>query len=263
MIKKAANWIMANKIRFFFVAGILTLIGIIVLDLTYLDSDSKKDVVIEAHGMLFDIILFGIILSAYEYITSKNSKIEKYQDEIRDFLGWDEKEATYRIVGNIKRLNRLNVCRIYLFGAYLKGAKLGGTNLSGARLDIANLERASLANSNLRKTGLPSAKLNKASLSNADLTDAKIYHADLEGAYLTGANLTGADLERANLSGTRLKDANLERANLKEARNLTFEQLLEVKSLYQCEGLDPELEAKLIRAKPCLFMEKGCLKEEE
>ncbi len=79
----------------------------------------------------------------------KSRRIEQWKEEIDDYRGWDEKEATYRIVGMIKRLNKHNVTRIDLSRCFLKGANLENANLEGANLFRANLQGASLWSANL------------------------------------------------------------------------------------------------------------------
>jgi uncharacterized protein YjbI with pentapeptide repeats len=66
--------------------------------------------------------------------------------------------------------------------------------------------------------------------------------ANLEKADLFSANLEGANLFLANLEG-----ANLAEVNLKDAKNLSPEQLSNVKTLYNTkldEGLLMQLKAK-------------------
>jgi len=65
--------------------------------------------------------------------------------------------------------------------------------------------------------------------------DGKYISFDLQKTYLREANLEGTNLENSNL-----EDAYLERANPKEAKNLTIDQLSNVKTFYNAE-LDEEL----------------------
>ncbi len=94
--------------------------------------------------MSFDLLIFGLFLlwltKPGEKRRERDLNIQRYQEEIEDYLGWDEKEAMYRIVGNIKRLNREGITNIYLKKANLKGADLHKANLEGANLTDARLE---------------------------------------------------------------------------------------------------------------------------
>ena len=55
-MEKIWNWIIGNKARFFLSAGVLA--AIILLALDWMRGFDKDGVLVEAHGMFFDIILF-------------------------------------------------------------------------------------------------------------------------------------------------------------------------------------------------------------
>jgi hypothetical protein len=97
-------------------------------------------------------------------------------------------------------------------------------NLSKTCLDGIGLYEDHLEGIYFRGTHFKRAYINKVHLEEADLRE----------AYFTEADLKGTNFERAILFG----------ANLKGAKNLTVDQLCNVKTLYKAE-LDPELEAEL------------------
>ncbi len=126
----------------------------------------------------------------------------------------------------------------YLSRADLSGADLSGTYLSKADLRGTYLSRADLSGADLSRTDLSKANLNGADLSRTALSAAMLIETDLSGADLSKANLNGADLSKTNFSNVK---------------NITFEQLLIVISLYECKGLPNALVARLKAAKPELF----------
>ena len=137
-------------------------------------------------------------------------------------------------------------------------ANLRDADLRGANFTNANLEGAFLINTDLTSANLSNASLNGAYILGAMLYDTNLSKAELSGAYLYdsylyGAVLVDAELSGADFRGTRLWGADLRSANLSKARNLTFEQLLQVKTLYQCRYLDQTLKKQLRATKPCLF----------
>ena len=198
-----------------------------------------EGVSVESFGMLFDIFVLGVIFNYFankgekkrefeRQVREKQLKIIRYLEEIDDYRGWDEKEAMFRIVGNIKRLMKLGQKKLILHDCYLKGANLIDAQLQGADLQQATLMGADLWDANLRG----------ANLAMANLQDAKLQGTIFEGAKLSAANLKGADLEGVSLQG---------------AEGLHVGMLLEVKRLYKVKGLDPELEKELKAQKPELF----------
>ena len=219
----------------------------------YIDETDAflMNVMAEAHGTVFDLLIIGWFLLWVNKLAERRVRNNRYREEIDDYLGWKSPEATHRIAGNIRRLNRsgvrerMRLTEAYLFGANLGGAQLKeadlwganleganlreaaleGANLAGASLEGADLERANLKNADLRGAALKEADLERANLKNADLRGVSLTSADLQYAILTGgnlerANLTGANLRGANLEGANLRGATLEGVNLRGA-NLT------------------------------------------
>lgn len=193
-MKKKAIDFLTTKPGFFLGAALLWL-GVMCL-LNSMDVGpngfSWHDLLVEANGMFFDLLVFGIFLSIYEASKEKKEKIERLNEEIDDYRGWDEKEATYRIVGAIRRLkregvNQIDLKKCYLVNAYLPKAILSNSDLSGANL------------------------------AGADLSGAYLTDANLIGANLVGANLSGANLTRARMKGAKLCKANFSNADLTEA----------------------------------------------
>ena len=107
------------------------------------------------------------------------------------------------------------------------------------------------------RANLEHANLVGATLIRANLQNAFLLSINLEGAYLSNANLQGAFLDFSNLQGawlgnTNLQGCSLQRANLSSANNLTIEQLLEVKTLYEAK-LPDGMEEEIRRQRPELF----------
>lgn len=209
------NCFFENKITFFVYVAVALGIVIVLIDYytcNLYNSEFWENVLVEAHGMWMDIILFGIILTLYERFTDEHKEIKKLHEQIDDYRGWNEPEATYKIVGCIKRLNKKGVTMINLNDCFLEGANLEGVNLRGSNLDCANLKKATLINVNLKYT-----RLRGANLQESYLTDANLYKADLKKANLRKANLAETNLQEATLNGADLKEAILYKANLKGA----------------------------------------------
>lgn len=236
-----------NPIASAVVALLAALILVIPLSalITRYNKSFLENILGEAHGMILDILVIGIFILWLNNRAEVIRKIKDYRDEISDFLPWNEKEATYRIVGIIKRLNRLKINNIYLAGAYLRGAFLPKINLKEAILTNANLIDSILTHSNLQEAHLEYALLQKASLIETNLIGAFLQGADLRDAFLIGADLNKANLENADLR----------RTDIRKVKGLTLEQLSKVKSLYGVEGLDDALYERIKEYHPNLFKE--------
>jgi len=201
------------------------------LDYWLNEPEFLTNVVAEVHGVLLDLLLFGCLLLWFDQKAERRRRIERYENAIEDFLGWETEEAMYRTVGNIRRLNREGAVPETLKGAYLKNADLKGADLSKASLHGATLVGADLANADLSDTYL----------GNADFSEANLRKADLSGAHFgVFAGMPAPDDAR----NTVLSGAILRGADLREIRNATADTFAEVETLFKAR-LDPDLEARI------------------
>lgn len=212
---------------------------------------------VEAHGMIFDITIIGILIFWLNQNGEKRQRIRTYRDEIDDFRLWESDEAAFRTVGNIKRLNRHNIFEINLVNCYLARTNLNYVILQGSNLNSANLSNASLIESNLQnsrlnQTNLENSNLNQANLtssyaSGANFKDAFLIKANFENAFLIKTNFKNAFLMESNLKGSYLMGADFENASLykadfRGAKGLSIDQLAKAKTLYLAQFDDELLE---------------------
>lgn len=289
-------WMTLYPRNFFVVAILLVFPLIFILDLIWLESaGGLGGVLIEAHGLVFDLIVFGIVLSLYEHYrqqqensnkaqVERQDRIKRYHEEIDDFRGWKEKEASYRIAGNIRRLikegvseidlsncfleganlkkivlNEANLVNVSLVGASLRNAKLPRANLDGAILKNADLNDIDLNHADLSYTDLTEAQLSKADLNGANLYKAKLKNTLLRNAKLNNADLTGAKLFKtylfeADLTGADLTNASLIEVTLDKAKGLSVEMLKKCHTIYKSEkGIPENMQSQLWKENPKLF----------
>jgi len=240
------------------------------LSIPYYRDDRElfyENILIEAHGMLFDLLIIGILLVWLNKNGEKQLRIKRYSEEIDDYRHWKSEEATYKIIGNIKRLNKDKITQIELYNAYLKSANLNYVDLTGSNMNYVVMDEATLINSllnrvRLNQASLKNAKINKAELKGsflggANCEGASMIKCDLENAQLIKTNLKGAFLMDANMKGAMLAgadftNANLMKADLRGAQGVSAEQLSTARSLAKA-FLDPELEQELKEKYPKLF----------
>lgn len=210
-------------------------------------DDFIKQVIVEAHGTVFDIAVIGILIFWLNQNGEIRQRIRTYRDEIDDFRLWESDEAAFRTVGNIKRLNRHKIHDINLVNCYLARTNLNYVNLKGSNLNSANISHSSLIetnleNSRLNQTNFENSNLNSALLkgayaSGANFKDAFLIKANFENAFLIksdfqNAFLMEADLRNCYLMGANFENASLYKADLRGAKGLTIEQLMQAKTLY-------------------------------
>ena len=233
---RADRPVLLSFLVFLAVSGILVPVS---LDDWLENPEFLTNVLAEAHGTLLDLLLFGCLLLWFDRKAERKRRIEKYTNAISDLLGWHAEMAMYRIVGNIRRLNREGVPPESLKRAYLKGADLKGADLSETSLHEADLSGADLQNANLSNTYLGTA----------DLSGANLQKATLSGAHFgVFAGVVASEDEQ----DTALSGANLRGADLRDIRNATAETFADVETLFKAR-LDPELEAEIEAEYPDLL----------
>jgi len=214
---------------------------VVPLSLDYWQGDSEfgLNVLAEAHGVLFDLLLFGCLLLWFDQKADRRRRIERYENAINDFLGWQTPEAMYRISGNIRRLNREGAVPESLKNAYLAEADLKGANLSNVSLNGATLTGGTLQD----------VDLSGAYLGNADLSDTDLHRADLSGAHFgVFSGMRAANGTRK----TKIEDAYLREADLRGIRNASAETFAGAKTLYKA-WLDPDLREEIEEEYPDLL----------
>ena len=235
-MKKLWNWILSSSIRIFFSLAIIATLLIIVLD--SLDGEFNfHDILVEAHGLVYDLIVFGVIIALYDTWRDKKEKariekaeqdqlIQRYQEELDDYRNWDALEAMHRVDGILRRLEKLvdwrtiDIKDLHLGGCELKYVvkafeeEIPFCSLQGFKFDKQYLEENNLNIDFLKSAFLSMVNLESAKLSGANLESARLSGANLESARLSGANLESATLWYAHLESTDLREANLESANL-------------------------------------------------
>ena len=214
----------------------------------YQDKEYLDNVLLEAHGMIFDLIVIGVISTWLIKRGHKRQQIQHYKDDIDDFRNWSSEQAAYKILGNIKRLNKLGVSKIDLSHCFLNNLQMKNVNLEEAELYKIDLEGSNLYQAVLKKASLTESNLKGINLHWACLEGARLGYTNLENADLRDANLREADLFMANLKG-----ANLRGANLRVTRNLKLKQLSTVRTLFRAE-LDSYLEQEIKKKFPALLM---------
>jgi hypothetical protein len=232
--------------RFTFIIGAILAIVIAIFDI-YDCEFSRHDILVEAHGLIFDLLLVGVIFAFYESFKEKIGRIRQYQEEIYDFRDWHSEEAMHRISGIIRRLNEDGVSRINLFRCGLTNAKLRFVKLTGSHLHKTEFIKADLESAKLNNTNMSYANFSEANLKYAHLD-----HSDLMNANFSNADLSNADLESclccdsifldADLTNTYFKLSDLTGAKLDGAKVVDINWFDELKR-QQCVGI-PDLELR-------------------
>jgi hypothetical protein len=193
-LRRILGWFDANELRISVLVFILASIILLLLDLKY--GVRLSDILVEAHGLLMDIVVFGCLILWFNLRRDKRERIRQYRETLEDLSDWDSEEGVLKKVGVINRLLDIGGPQAlpYLDSNQLPNANFQGVYMPGACLSFSNLTNAFLNGIYLAGAELIGSNLNGACLASAVL----------ENADLRGANLAGADLEEIKLNGAKL-----------------------------------------------------------
>lgn len=210
-------WLLNRPAIFFLLMAIIAFCLLLYFD--KLDENfSWHDLLVEAHGMLYDLIVFGIILAIYDSLKNRNEKITRYKEELEDYRGWKGEEARFRVNGLIRRCNNLNFTNLDISNLYLVGSSLTNANLKKAKANGVDFSESILSETIFDYSSLVSAKFNNTKLDdvsfrNCDLTWAKFKNPEINRTSFDNSKLVGVEFSNIRFPFiASFKNSNLKRA---------------------------------------------------
>jgi len=202
-------------------AAIVIAAVLLALDLRFWNRSYWSELLVDAHGMLVELVLLGCVLFWFERRRERRRERRESIAEIRMHLEGirlaDDARSLAVKCALLKRLSdqglpagdlfAIRLEKQHLPGINWSNAQIASSHLSGSMLDNAVLEGADARNADLSHCYLRFSKCAGASFAFADLTGASFIGADLRDADFQGANLVGTDFTRADLSGAQLMPA--------------------------------------------------------
>lgn len=243
----------------FFRASIVSLaiISFIVVVLSFKLGvyDDFSDILVEAHGLIFDIVIFGILLQLFIIRRDRKERIRRYKDNIEDYNSLKTEESKTIIMSNVKKLLSEGVSDLFLMNSYLPSSTFSHDNFSETMFIESDLN-------NTRFHG----KYNKCSFALADMHESELINCTLKDTLFTETNLRNttfshckvlkghfykANLENATFYFCDLKDCFFDKANIKNTK-FAFADGLKAENLINCiniefailpDGMKEEIEA--------------------
>ena len=227
-------------------------------------------VLVEAHGMVFDLAIIGILLYWVDQQRERRKEIKRYEEELEDFQSLHTPDSALRSAGNIRRLNKLKVHNFSLTDHFLEKTNLSFFTLRGSTLTRVSLERAkaigtNFSDVNINQANCEGGNFNMANFSGAfatgvnfsssllvktNFSNAQLINSDFSNTFLNETNFNGALLIKATFKGAKLK-----LTDFLNAQGLTVEMLLSVESIDSVR-LDPMLATELISKHPQFMLNK-------
>lgn len=205
-----------------------------------------ENVLVEAHGLVFDIFVLGLILVWMDSYRQKRELIARNQEGLLDLNTFVDQESVKRKINMIKRLNdygvyKIDVTDLALCDIELKGFRINKSRLYGLKLkkcrvfnlDISNskLNSADFSGSIIKKSNILDTNLNNAKFIGSMLIGIDYKNSNLSRVNFLNAKLKGADFRGCNLEKTVFDNADLKQANIRNCKNISHEALAKAKCL--------------------------------
>lgn len=171
-----------------------------------------EGVLTETVGMLFDILILLVFISYIEQKAEKKRRIERYKEELNDYKGWNEKEAVYRVVGIVRRLQKEKEYNLDLSGYYLNSASLQKLNLSDSFFRDSYLKGAFIEDCNFNNSSILESNLKEIYITHSDFSNSSIIHSELQKSNIRYSKFSNLDFAGSNLSNSNFSDSNFEHA---------------------------------------------------
>ena len=242
-----------TPIRFFLLIAALVFIVLLSLDLFY--RPEVKDILVEFHGLFFDLLVFGILITIYEAWNKTRERIDLLHDQLDDYWDWKTEEGILRKVGIIKRLIELNHPIPRMTAIHLQNADFYNIKFNRLLLQDSNLENSkfnwtelndSLLSGNFRFSNFEHSKFQDSAILQSDFESANMQFVDFGKTEIRGnvrfikTNLHCADFTKVSLKseafaypdfdGADLSEADLSGVDLTFCKGLTLKQINSAKT---------------------------------
>ncbi|RYV01806.1 hypothetical protein SOPP22_15740 [Shewanella sp. OPT22] len=206
-----------------------------------------ENVLVEAHGLLFDILIIGVIVVWLDTKRAQSDEKVTTLNNLSDVSYLDLPEVNLRKVGMIHRLNNLDVFQFSINQLVISGARVIELTSKFSSLNQLKAKKTEITSSNFINTQLiksdfsesliRTTKFLKCEMKKTVFIDSQVRGVDFTDSNLERAVFINADLQNAIFKGCNLREINFENANLRNV-NLKGVKHLNVESLLKAKNID-------------------------
>jgi BTB/POZ domain-containing protein KCTD9 len=213
LLDKCKKYILVDPIRTSLFLFFVCLLVVIILTISTTSKGYSKDfyenILVEAHGMLFDILILGVLLYWMNKFGEKHREIEKLKDELHYYCEYNQPEATFHVSKIIRQLNKLGVYDITLVRVFLEEASLLGNTFDGSKFIGNWLNKAFFHTGEFTNCSFVKSECVFTNFTEAELSFCKFIDCDLNMADFTDASLHKVEFTDCNLAATLFANATL------------------------------------------------------
>lgn len=211
-----------------------------------------------AHGGIIDILLVSVILYWFDRRRTAKEDIARHEQTLSDLKLYRANDASYHVLGTIRRLlalgvKKLQLSELSLTGVEIKEIEFSDSNfhatiftdshLSHVIFDRCDCEAAIFAGAKFEHINLKNSNFRRAKFQDATLKGVDFTTCIIEGSNFTNANLRSANFRGVDCRGVDFKNADLQSANFLEALNLSPQMIASAKNIKSLKSKDPGIKA--------------------
>lgn len=106
--------------------SLLIFIGLYLIVQVFGADVGAENIWTEFWGLIFDVLVILVGFGIIQHRKQRRDDIARHSEVIEDLKRWSGEEAKHRVLGAMRRLNRLGETNFELSGAHLKGATFTG-----------------------------------------------------------------------------------------------------------------------------------------
>ena len=96
------GWVDADELRVSIIILLIASLAVAGLDLVI--GVDPVDILVEGHGLLMDLIVFGGLVLSFNQRRSTRDRLRQYRENLEDLREWGTEEGVLKKVGSINRL---------------------------------------------------------------------------------------------------------------------------------------------------------------
>lgn len=210
------------------------------------EKDFWENILVEAHGMVIELVIVGVLVIWLDSRRSTNSEIVRLNEDLVDYAQLDFPEINVKKLGHIKRLNaagimQINVQNLALNGLNVRGICIRNSKTIGLKVSNGTVSSSSFINVQMRSSNFENTTIKNSKFENCNLLKSKFGNATCKGISFSNSviervdfincNLQSSNFSNCDMRGVKLEGANLKQCSFQGATNLDATEIAKASSI--------------------------------
>ncbi|MGB0929665.1 MAG: pentapeptide repeat-containing protein [Chitinophagales bacterium] len=160
-------------------ALILMIVLIIVLVsglIIKIPADFLGGILVEMTGMLLDAIIIFFLFNLLKFKGEENRDIKRLKEELADYRSWKETEASFRVLGIIRRLNKYNENKFDLNDYYISEIKISDVKIRHSKITETSITKSEINHTDFTTSIIETVDFHKTDLEFAIFNKCTVYN---------------------------------------------------------------------------------------